>query len=536
MNPELLNKSTTATPVSFAGGTQLPTVGSDAYVQAQAGVLPTGSYTASTIPLSTLNTQERSYTLPTVTSNNTGLVSQIGSSVSSYAQGIAKQQIDEQKRAQEVANKTDEQNKLRTAGLDILQKLGLRGQAQVTQEANLGIPQKRQDVSKLTSDIEALDLAERRQIEKIQKTPGLSIDQINTQTQDISRQFAREKADKGILLSALSRDLATTQDYVDKKIQLETADLKNTWESIKFFYDENKDYLSKEDDRVFQRAEKDAERTYQEALSQKNKLRDVALDTYKYLNLNQAPDEIYAAVSSVLSKSDATPLDVIRAAGKYGFDYTEQEYKRAQTNKLNAEANSARSSLPASTQVKVQTIAGQFDNEQAVKNYQTSAEAIDAIKNAGVTPTDDISRIYAFAKVMDPNSVVREGEYKTVQDYSTAVLERVGLKAKRVFDNQGFLTTEARNFMLKTLENRLASSRKAYDNIYSEYGRRIDKVTGQTDGKDYITDYARAFDTPKPKTLQEYVVQFPDKLDMAKQILRDNPSLSDDDVIQILTQ
>lgn len=146
---------------------------------------------------------------------------------------------------------------------------------------------------------------------------------------------------------------------------------------------------------------------------------------------------------------------------------------------------------------KVQQVAGQFDGEAVVKEYNQIIVSLDAVKNAGTTPTDDIQRIYAFAKIMDPNSVVREGEYKTVQDYSTALLERLGLKAVRVFDNRGFLTQEARGFLLKTLNNRFASTEKAYKNIYNEYGRRINIITGESDGTSWITDYAKAFPVSK---------------------------------------
>lgn len=161
--------------------------------------------------------------------------------------------------------------------------------------------------------------------------------------------------------------------------------------------------------------------------------------------------------------------------------------------------------LSPAVATKVQGIAGQFDGEQIVKDYNQIIQSLDAVKRAGTSPTDDIQRVYAFAKIMDPNSVVREGEYKTVQDYSTALLERTGLKAKRIFDNTGFLTEEARGFMLKTLDNRFASTEKAYNNLYNEYGRRIDKITGQADGTDYITDYSRAFETESGSNLSKSI-------------------------------
>lgn len=159
--------------------------------------------------------------------------------------------------------------------------------------------------------------------------------------------------------------------------------------------------------------------------------------------------------------------------------------------------------LSGPVQTRVQSLAGQFDNEQVVRNYNTIAESVHAAKTAGSSPTDDIQRVYAFAKVMDPNSAVREGEYKTVQDYSQALLQAYGLKAKRVFDNTGFLTPQARTFLQSTLNKRLESSKQNYDNIYNEYGRRINKITGGTDGKEYITDYGKAFDDTESGKLPE---------------------------------
>jgi hypothetical protein len=214
---------------------------------------------------------------------------------------------------------------------------------------------------------------------------------------------------------------------------------------------------------------------------------------------NGAPASVLSAIDEASRAPGATAATIAAAAGKYGVNAVEAAQLRNINSQIADRAASARAALntlPGPVQTRVQGIAGQFDGEQAVKSFQTSAEAIDAVKNAGDTPTDDISRIYAFAKVMDPNSVVREGEYKTVQEYSTALVQRAGLKANRVFNNDGFLTTEAREFMLDTLENRLASSKKAYDNIYNSYGDRINKVTGKADGKDYITDYAAAFKSP----------------------------------------
>jgi len=154
-------------------------------------------------------------------------------------------------------------------------------------------------------------------------------------------------------------------------------------------------------------------------------------------------------------------------------------------------------------------IASQFDNEPAVRSYQTIAQTLDAIKGLGISPTDDIRRVYAVAKVFDPNSAVREGEYKTVQDYATSLFQRAGLKANRVFNNDGFLTEEARNFINTTLDNELKTANKSYQNIYQGYQKKIDDVkTGKASAG--LVDYSAAFNGSQNSPSNSSSVSFND--------------------------
>lgn len=131
---------------------------------------------------------------------------------------------------------------------------------------------------------------------------------------------------------------------------------------------------------------------------------------------------------------------------------------------------------PAQMNATVNQITGAFDNEPIVREYNTVSAGLNFLRSLGTSPTDDQARIYQFAKIMDPNSAVREGEYATVQEYSTALLQRYGLQASRVFTNSGILTPEARSFLLTTLEKRHAVSQGQYDNLYQQYQARIQNV------------------------------------------------------------
>jgi hypothetical protein len=101
---------------------------------------------------------------------------------------------------------------------------------------------------------------------------------------------------------------------------------------------------------------------------------------------------------------------------------------------------------------------------------------------------------------MDPDSVVREGEYATVQKYSQSWAERFGFDVKRIFSNTAFLTPQARKNMKATLMTKFSVERKAYDNLRNEYGRKIERITQKPGGVDELTDFGAAFPSEQPAT------------------------------------
>ncbi len=149
---------------------------------------------------------------------------------------------------------------------------------------------------------------------------------------------------------------------------------------------------------------------------------------------------------------------------------------------------------PAQINSTVNAIAGAFDNEPIVKSYNTAQEGYQTIKNIGVStksPADDIAFIYAFAKIMDPNSVVREGEYNTIQKYAQTWADTFGFSAKRIFSNTNFLSSDAKQKMLNALEPKINTLSSQYNNLYQEYQRQIDDAYS---GKArQITDYSKPF-------------------------------------------
>ena len=171
-----------------------------------------------------------------------------------------------------------------------------------------------------------------------------------------------------------------------------------------------------------------------------------------------------------------------------------QSFSQTRRDQLRAEfEQSTKQKLPKHLISPVQQVAGQFDNEQIVKSYNTTQEGYQTIASIGTktkSPSDDIAFIYAFAKIMDPNSVVREGEYNTIQRYAQNWAQTFGFNAKRIFSNTSFLASDTKQKMLNTLAPKVRTIQRQYENVFNEYARRIDNITGQTDGALYLTQYA----------------------------------------------
>lgn len=203
-------------------------------------------------------------------------------------------------------------------------------------------------------------------------------------------------------------------------------------------------------------------------------------------------------------------VDQEESLGKVPVDFNTYQNMDANRKAAIARAGIGATGLDSWTLMRVQAIANGFGNEQSVKNFQVVAEGkafLDSIDDNTVNPADQQGVIYAFAKIMDPNSVVREGEYNTVQKYAQSWASTFGFSAQRIFSNKPFLTAQAIKNMKATINSRVAASENSYQNIYSEYGRRINQLTGQSDGTDYLTSYASGFPTEDSPNIGDIEIQ-----------------------------
>lgn len=139
----------------------------------------------------------------------------------------------------------------------------------------------------------------------------------------------------------------------------------------------------------------------------------------------------------------------------------------------------------------VNSIASAFDNEPIVKNFNVLNEGYQfakSLSNNTTNPSDDQGLVYAFAKAMDPGSVVREGEYATVQKYAQSLIQSYGKSVTQAIAGTGFLTPQARENIKKTIESKYLASKANYDSVYAQYQQRI--AQAQAGQGNSLTDYS----------------------------------------------
>jgi hypothetical protein len=112
----------------------------------------------------------------------------------------------------------------------------------------------------------------------------------------------------------------------------------------------------------------------------------------------------------------------------------------------------------------------QFDNLQTVKDYRKSSAIFSNAIQAAKDPTraGDLNLVYAFATMMDPGSVVREGEQgmvRATQSASDQVKALVGM----VSGGQS-ISPEARTALLAQMNNRYQALKGQHDDLMKTFG------------------------------------------------------------------
>jgi hypothetical protein len=409
--------------VEFSGEA-LPQVGSEAYKQAQSGIVPTSSYTTPTTGNSTITSSsmidEKPVVLPETKPSTTS--SSVIETVTTGNTLDRAKTAEETKRANEIEKLNTEKAGYETGLKNILGEQATMGERKSQLLTDSKIPELRKQSDEITNQIEAKQLALRRQIEDLQKNPqGLFGGGLQQEVDRINREGARELADLSIIQNARNRNLLTAESLVNQKIQLETEDLKTRADTLKFFYTENKDSLTKAEQRQFETLTKQADREYNETLAQKKELESTKLSLLKTAAEQGASNQILQAI-----QSSATPEEAITVAGKYGGDILEKRTKELQLKNLQSEIDKRdRENKPVFLdaegkivvdRTEAQKVSKELVSNDAYKAIQKSKDSLLYLKNF----EEALNEFGSTSEVFDP---IKNSELKAKYNAATLNLK-----------------------------------------------------------------------------------------------------------------
>jgi hypothetical protein len=138
----------------------------------------------------------------------------------------------------------------------------------------------------------------------------------------------------------------------------------------------------------------------------------------------------------------------------------------------------------------------EFDALPEVKNFKimrTAAQQVRALATkSNPSATDDVAMIFSYMKMLDPNSVVREGEYATAQNATGIPEQWMNLYNRALQGNR--LNPAQRKNMLATVDSVYAPQRDAYNQVAERYRgyARDSGVNPDSVARTYTPDSARA--------------------------------------------
>lgn len=207
-----------------------------------------------------------------------------------------------------------------------LADIGTRGARTIEAERRAGIPELSTGLTEIENELAQKSLAFRRERERLETSTGLSAGQKNASLSATAREQNRELADLETIRAARSNTLTNAQNLVNRQIELEFGDKIAQVNALKFIYDENKDTLTKAEDKLFQQTIKREERAF-------------AIEADKYKTFLEERNRYVQ--NAAQAGADNNTLKAIQSAQSlddlYGMKGV-QQYALSQSEKLDIEA------------------------------------------------------------------------------------------------------------------------------------------------------------------------------------------------------
>ncbi len=138
------------------------------------------------------------------------------------------------------------------------------------------------------------------------------------------------------------------------------------------------------------------------------------------------------------------------------------------------------------------------------KDFRTVQSAYSNIMKTGSTGAGDMSMLYQFVKLLDPNSVVRESEFATAAA-SGSLGERIQGAAKQIMEG-GRLSDDLRAKFLQEAENIYLSQKEGYDRTKQIYGDLAKR--SNVNPENVVIEYAKPVKTKSMADKEKLNIDF----------------------------
>lgn len=130
----------------------------------------------------------------------------------------------------------------------------------------------------------------------------------------------------------------------------------------------------------------------------------------------------------------------------------------------------------------------EFQNQPGPKQYTETLGVYQSMMKSGQrdTPASDLDMIYGLAKLLDPGSVVREGEFATVRS-SQAIPDQIRGYWQYLVEGKGKLDQNARQSIMEIARHRIESYREQAQGDIARY--RDLAITNRFDPSQVVKDF-----------------------------------------------
>ncbi len=205
--------------------------------------------------------------------------------------------------------------------------------------------------------------------------------------------------------------------------------------------------------------------------AQSGKVDSVVLESIKNATTKEEALRLAGNAGLLTAKNVPASAQEYEYAKAHGYTGTYEQYQNEDANRKAKIAAAGIAGNLTPTQVTASfKLADDYD--KASGTFSTQVDAYNRIVSSSSNPTaaGDLSLIFAYMKMLDPTSVVREGEFATAANAGSA-FQRVGAQYNKVLNGER-LTTAQRSDFLSTANGLYSVAKKQQDQVDATYTAR----------------------------------------------------------------